>query len=83
MITGVVEKLVKGSGFGFLKSEDGLEVFFHQRWLRYVRFKDIQIGSKMVFDIQHGHRGLKALNLRFAPEDENFLKNATIRKSKK
>ena len=83
MVSGTVEKLEKGSGFGFIKTEDGTEVFFHQRWLRYIRFRDIKIGSKLVFDIQKGHRGFKALNIRFAPDDENFLKNFTPRRFKK
>jgi cold shock CspA family protein len=79
---GKVVKLEKGSGYGFIKTEDQKEVFFHQRWLRYIRFRDIKVGSKMVFDIQKGHRGFKALNMRFAPDDENFLKNFTPRNRK-
>ena len=76
-------RLEKGSGFGFIKTDAGAEVFFHQRWLRYINFKDIIVGSKMVFDIQKGHRGFKALNIRFAPDDDNFLKNFTPRTKKK
>jgi len=83
MLTGTVVKLDKGSGFGFIQAGDGTEVFFHQRWLRYIRFKDIKIGSKIVFEVQKGHRGFKASNMRFAPEDENFLKNFTPRRFKK
>jgi cold shock CspA family protein len=82
MVYGKVVRLEKGSGYGFIKTEDQKEVFFHQRWLRYIRFRDIKVGSKMVFDIQKGHRGFKALNMRFAPDDENFLKNFTPRNRK-
>jgi cold shock CspA family protein len=83
MITGTVVRLEKGSGYGFIRTEDGKEAFFHQRWLRYIHFKDIEVGSKIVFELQKGHRGYKALNMRFAPEDKNFLKNFTPRRSKK
>lgn len=83
MVSGTVEKIEKGLGYGFIRADNGTEVFFHQRWLRYIRFRDIQIGSKVVFEIQKGHRGLKALNMRFAPDDENFLKNFTPRRFKK
>ena len=83
MLTGTVIRLEKGSGFGFIQTEDGTEIFFHQRWLRYVHFRDIKVGSKLVFDLQKGHRGFKALNIRFAPEDENYLKNFTPRRFKK
>ncbi|HDS01497.1 MAG TPA: cold shock domain-containing protein [candidate division Zixibacteria bacterium] len=79
---GTVTKLEKGHGYGFIQTEDKKEVFFHQRWLRYIKFRDINIGSKVVFDLQKGHRGLKALNMRFAPDDENFLKNFTPRNRK-
>ena len=82
MVYGKVVRLEKGSGYGFIKTDDQKEVFFHQRWLRYIRFSDIKVGSKMVFDIQKGHRGFKALNMRFAPDDENFLKNFTPRNRK-
>jgi len=63
MATGTVVRLVKESGYGFIQADDGTEVFFHQRWLRYVRFRDIEVGSKMVFEVQKGHRGQKALNV--------------------
>ncbi|MBD3218359.1 MAG: cold-shock protein [candidate division Zixibacteria bacterium] len=79
MEAGSVVRLEKGNGYGFIQTEDGTEVFFHQRWLRYIKFRDIKVGSKVVFDLQKGHRGLKALNIRFAPDDENFLKNFTPR----
>jgi cold shock CspA family protein len=83
MKTGTVERLEKGSGFGFIRTSEGVEAFFHQRWLRYVKFRDIKVGSKLVFELQKGSRGFKALNIRFAPDDENFLKNFTPRKIRK
>jgi CspA family cold shock protein len=78
MNTGTVIKINKGSGYGFIRGdEDGREIFFHQRWLKLVKFRDIREGSRMVFDIHESQRGPRAVNLRFAPEDDNFSKNMT------
>jgi cold shock CspA family protein len=50
--------------------EDGTEVFFHQRWLRTIRFRDIKVGSIIEFDLERGYRGNKAFNMRFVAESE-------------
>ena len=66
MATGVVVRIEKSDGFGFIQTRDGREIFFHQRWLKDVKFRDIKVGSIMEFDIDQGKRGLRALNVRFA-----------------
>ena len=69
MSRGVVVRLERNHGYGFIEMEDGTEVFFHQRWLKLIRFRDIKIGSILEFDLERGYRGPKAFNLHFA-EDE-------------
>jgi cold shock CspA family protein len=69
MSRGVVVRLERNHGFGFIQMKDGPEVFFHQRFLKLMRFRDIKVGSIVEFEIERGYRGLKAFNMRFA-EDE-------------
>lgn len=70
MAKGVVVRIERGHGYGFLQMEDGTEVFFHQRWLRTIRFRDIKVGSIIEFDLERGYRGNKAFNMRFVAESE-------------
>lgn len=84
MVRGTVINLKRDSGYGFIRSdEDGREIFFHQRWLKLVKFRDIREGSVMVFDVHESQRGPRAVNLRFSPEDENFSKNLTTASHKR
>jgi len=69
MAKGVVVRLERSHGYGFVQMEDGTEAFFHQRWLRSIKFRDIKIGSIVEFDLERGYRGAKALNMRFAEEE--------------
>jgi len=71
MAKGVVVRVERMHGFGFIQTQDGTEAFFHQRWLRAIRFRDVRIGSIVEFDLERGYRGFKAINLRFAEENGN------------
>lgn len=66
MATGVVVRIEKSDGFGFIQTRDGREVFFHQRWLKEIKFRDIKVGSILEFDIDQGKRGLRAKRVRIA-----------------
>lgn len=69
MAKGVVVRIERSNGFGFIEMEDGKSVFFHQRWLKGMKFRDIRIGSIIEFDLEQGYRGPKAINMRFASDD--------------
>ena len=47
-------------GFGFIKGEDGQEVFVHVTGLK----ADIQENDKVSYDTEIGHRGVNAINVR-------------------
>lgn len=70
MAKGVVVRIERSHGYGFIQMEDGSEAFFHQRWLRGLKFRSIRIGSILEFDLERGYRGLKAINMRMV-DDEN------------
>lgn len=66
MATGVVVRIEKSDGFGFIQTRDGREIFFHQRWLKDIKFRDIKVGSILEFEIDKGQRGLRAKKVRFS-----------------
>ena len=70
MAKGVVVRIERSHGYGFIQMEDGAEVFFHQRWLRGIKFRNIRIGSILEFDLERGYRGLKAINMKVADEED-------------
>lgn len=69
MAKGVVVRVERMHGFGFIQTQDGTEVFFHQRWLRTIKFRDVKVGSIIEFDLERGYRGPKAINMKFAEEN--------------
>jgi CspA family cold shock protein len=71
MAKGVVVRIERSHGYGFIQMKDGTEAFFHQRWLRGIRFRSIKIGSILEFDLERGYRGPKAINMRLATDEAN------------
>ncbi len=53
----------KEKGYGFIKLEDGRDVFFHYSQLVMEGFKTIDDGAEVEFDLVEGDRGLQAHNI--------------------
>ncbi|HBF67845.1 MAG TPA: cold-shock protein [Firmicutes bacterium] len=51
-------------GFGFIKTDDGKDVFFHYSSLVMDGFKTIEVNSIVEFDIQESEKGLRASNIK-------------------
>lgn len=51
-------------GYGFIKTEDGKDVFFHYSSLIMDGFKTIEVNSEVEFDLQESEKGLRALNIK-------------------
>ena len=62
MNTGVVKFYNEAKGFGFIKSENGEEIFVHATGLQ----EEIREDDNVVFDVQEGKRGLNAVNVKLA-----------------
>jgi len=73
-MTGIIREIERASGYGFIEAEDGRMVFFHQRWLKKIRFRDLNIGDEMAFLINDGPRGPRAFNLRLASDEEEIVR---------
>lgn len=61
---GFVKKFDKEKGYGFIKAEDGQDVFFHYSSLLVEGYKTIEDGAKVEFDVQQSERGLRAANVK-------------------
>lgn len=61
---GKVIRFNKNKGFGFIKTSDDKDVFFHYSELVMEGFKDIAVGSDVEFDVVETEKGLRARNVK-------------------
>jgi CspA family cold shock protein len=66
---GRVKKMVRDRGFGFIRGEDGKEVFFHRSGMNGADYDSISEGDVVEYVIQEGPRGARAEPVRAAPQD--------------
>ena len=62
MKNGVVKFYNEAKGFGFIKEDNGTEIFVHATGLQ----EEIRENDNVVFDVQEGKKGLNAINVKLA-----------------
>lgn len=62
MNKGIVKFFNEAKGFGFIKGENGQEIFVHVSGLK----EDIRENDEVVYEIQMGKKGENAVNVRRA-----------------
>lgn len=62
MKNGVVKFFNEAKGFGFIKEENGQEIFVHVSGLK----EEIRENDNVVFDVEEGKKGLNAVNVKLA-----------------
>jgi len=59
MKNGTVKFFNEEKGFGFIKEDNGQEIFVHASGLR----SDIRENDKVTFEVERGKKGLNAVNV--------------------
>ena len=63
MATGAVKWFSEKKGYGFITAEDGIDVFVHCSAVKRDGFRSLNEGDQVEFEISHGKRGLRAVNV--------------------
>lgn len=66
MAHGTIKKVMKDRSFGFIKTADGKEVFFHRTECRSIDFDSLEQGQSVEFDEENDPKGPRARNVRAA-----------------
>jgi CspA family cold shock protein len=61
---GTIKRIVRDRGFGFIRSTDGQEVFFHRNGLQQIDFDSLKEGTTVEFDVEQSEKGPRATNVR-------------------
>ncbi len=63
---GKIKKMVRDRGFGFIRGDDGKEVFFHRSGLNAGEYDVLNEGDIVEYIVQEGPRGARAEHVRHA-----------------
>ena len=62
-VIGTVKWFNPEKGYGFIKAEDGKEIFIHYSAIQSDGYKTLEEGQKVQFEIVEGNRGPQAANV--------------------
>lgn len=60
---GKVKNFNKEKGYGFIKTEDGKDVFFHYSELKMEGFKTVNANQSVEFEVIETEKGQRAVNI--------------------
>ncbi len=75
MVEGIVKRLFENRGYGFIKVEDGREVFFHETSLQNIRFDLLKEGDPVEFNVMEGPKGPRAVYVVVKEKEEGTSGN--------
>jgi len=61
---GTIKRVIRDRGFGFIRSADGKEVFFHRSSLQQLNFDGLKEGEAVEFELEQGEKGPRATTVR-------------------
>lgn len=64
---GQVTRLLRNRGYGFLMTEDGREIYFHEDSVLNRAFPRLRTGTKVIFAEEQGEKGPQASTVRIMP----------------
>jgi CspA family cold shock protein len=65
---GTVKRVIRDRGFGFIRSADGREIFFHRSSLQGLNFETLKEGDAVEYELEDGPKGPRATSVRSASE---------------
>jgi len=71
MARGTIAKLVRDRGFGFIRGNDGKDVFFHRSGLNNLNFDELEQGTTVDFEVENSPKGPRANKVRLAANVTN------------
>ena len=60
---GTIKWFSAQKGYGFIKAEDGKDVFVHHSAIQMAGLKSLNDGDGVEFEVEQGQRGPKAVNV--------------------
>jgi len=63
-LKGTIKKIIRDRGFGFIKAEDGREIFFHRSALEGIDFETLEEGNNVEFNSERGPKGPRAVDIK-------------------
>jgi CspA family cold shock protein len=63
---GTVKRIIRDRGFGFIRSAEGREIFFHRSSLKGLNFDTVKEGDVVEFEVEDGPKGPRAVSVRAA-----------------
>jgi CspA family cold shock protein len=64
MATGTVKWFSNAKGYGFIKQDEGADVFVHHSAISSEGFRTLAEGDRVEFEVAQGEKGLQAANVR-------------------
>ncbi len=64
---GVVSKLFRDEGYGFILQDGGGEVYFHRNALHGLTFEELEDGTEVAFNVEEGEKGPQATTVNPVP----------------
>jgi CspA family cold shock protein len=61
---GTIKRVVRDRGYGFIRSTNGQEVFFHRNGLQQMGFDSLKEGATVEFEVEQSEKGPRATNVR-------------------
>ena len=68
---GIIKTISKERGFGFIRSENDKDVFFHLSNLVNEKFQNLREGDNVEFSLENGKKGVRAIDIWIVKHDDN------------
>jgi len=61
---GTIKRIIRDRGFGFIRTSEGQEVFFHRSSLQGLDFDALKEGASVELEVEKGDKGPRAMSVR-------------------